>query len=80
MKARVYVTMKRGILDPQGKAIQESLRSLGYDGVREVRAGKYLELELADCPREAAMAQIRELCDRLLANPVIEEYRFELEN
>ena len=79
MKARVYVTMKQGILDPQGKAIQASLQSLGYDGVREVRAGRYLEIELADCPREAAMTLVRELCDRLLANPVIEEYRFELD-
>ena len=79
MKARVYVTMKQGILDPQGKAIQASLQSLGYDGVREVRAGRYLEIDLADCPRETAMTLVRELCDRLLANPVIEEYRFELD-
>ena len=79
MKAKIYVTMKQGILDPQGKAIQASLQSLGYDGVREVRAGRYLEIDLADCPREAAMVLVREICDRLLANPVIEEYRFELD-
>lgn len=79
MKAKIYVTIKGGVLDPQGKAIEESLRSLGYDGVRQVRAGKYLEIELPDGPKEAASTLVRELCERLLANPVIEEYRFELD-
>jgi len=76
--ARVFVTPKRGILDPQGKAIQQSLHALGYPEVGEVRLGKYLEMHVADVSRESVESRIREMCERLLANRVIEDFRFEL--
>lgn len=66
------------MLDPQGKAIERSLHTLGYGEVQEVRMGKYLELEMDAASREAAESRIREMCDKLLANPVIEDYRFEI--
>lgn len=75
-RARVFVTPKRGILDPQGKAVQQSLHTLGYPEVVEVRIGKYVELTVADVSRESADARIREMCERLLANRVIEDYDF----
>jgi phosphoribosylformylglycinamidine synthase len=76
--ARVYVTPKRGILDPQGKAVQHSLHALGFGEVGDVRVGKYIELRLRDASREAAAGRVREMCERLLANGVIEDFRFEL--
>lgn len=79
MRAKIFVCLKTGVLDPQGKAIQHSLHSVGYKEVRDVRIGKYLELELDAPSRESAEARIREMCDRLLANPVIEDYRFEIQ-
>lgn len=80
MRVKIFVSLKRGVLDPQGKAIERSLHSLGYGEVRDVRMGKYIELEAdADSP-ESAEARIREMCDKLLANPVIEDYRFEIGN
>ncbi len=77
--ARVYVTPKAGVLDPQGKAVQHSLHALGYPEVGDVRIGKYLELQLVDVSRESAEARLREMCERLLANRVIEDYRFDVE-
>ena len=74
MKARVFVTLKPGVLDPQGKAIHHALEGLGFDGVRDVRAGKLIELELADGTSDS---DIEEMCRKLLANPVIENYRIE---
>jgi len=74
-KARVYVTLKAGVMDPQGKAVQQALGTLGYSEVREVRLGKYLELSLDD----GSEARVREMCEKLLANPVIEDYRIEME-
>ncbi|MBB5698997.1 phosphoribosylformylglycinamidine synthase subunit PurS [Sphingomonas yantingensis] len=74
MKLRVIVTLKPGVLDPQGKAIQHALGSLGFDGVADVRAGKIFELEVADGTSDAA---IGEMCEKLLANTVIENYRVE---
>ncbi len=74
MKARVFVTLKSGVLDPQGKAIQHALGGLGFDGVNDVRAGKLIELDLADGTSEA---QIEEMCRKLLANTVIENYKIE---
>lgn len=74
MKARVFVTLKPGVLDPQGKAIQHALAGLGFDGVNDVRAGKYIELDLADGTSEA---DIDAMCRQLLANTVIENYRIE---
>ena len=74
MKLRVVVTLKPGVLDPQGKAIQHALGSLGFDGVADVRAGKIFELEVADGTPDTA---IGEMCEKLLANTVIENYRVE---
>lgn len=76
--ARVVVTPKEGILDPQGKAVQHSLHALGYPEVTDVRIGKYLEVRLAEISRESAETRVREMCERLLANRVIEDYRFEI--
>jgi phosphoribosylformylglycinamidine synthase subunit PurS len=78
MKARVTVTLKSGILDPQGKAIESALRSLGVEGVGSVRQGKVFDIELADGDRKAAEALLREAADKLLANTVIENYRVEV--
>lgn len=79
MLAKVIITPKRGVLDPQGKAIASSLHSLGFDEVGAVRMGKYLEVELSPSgTREEAAARVREMCERLLANGVIEDFRFEL--
>ncbi|WP_424475600.1 phosphoribosylformylglycinamidine synthase subunit PurS [Oceanobacillus kimchii] len=76
-KVTVYITLKPGVLDPQGKAIQESLQSLGYQEVDDARVGKYIELQVEEGPN--IEEQITEMCDRLLANPVIENYQFDLE-
>ncbi len=78
MKARVTVTLKPGVLDPQGKAIEGALRSLGIEGVDGVRQGKVFDLELATADRARAEATLREACERLLANTVIESYRVEI--
>ena len=75
MKALVQVTLKKEVLDPQGKAIQRASASLGYDAVKGVRQGKIFELELAAGDLKQARELLRELCDKLLANPVIEDYR-----
>lgn len=74
MKARVLVTLKSGVLDPQGKAIHHALEGLGFDGVNDVRAGKLIELDLADGVEDQA---IEEMCRKLLANTVIENFRIE---
>jgi len=80
MKATVKITLKYGVLDPQGKAIEKSLVQLGFSGVNEVRQGKLIELDIdADTP-EAAEKQITEMCEKLLANTVIERYEIELED
>lgn len=78
MKAKIYVTLKEGILDPQGKAIQQSLEALGYHGLQDIRMGKYLEVTMSGRSRESAQRDLKEMCEKLLANTVIEEYRFEL--
>ena len=74
MKARVFVTLKPGVLDPQGKAIQHALEGLGFGGVQEVRAGKLIELDLADGTGDD---EIAEMCRKLLANTVIENFKIE---
>jgi phosphoribosylformylglycinamidine synthase len=80
MRVKIFVSLKNGVLDPQGKAIERSLHTLGYTEVQEVRMGKYLELNIeASSSRSATENRIREMCDKLLANPVIEDYRFEIE-
>jgi phosphoribosylformylglycinamidine synthase len=76
--AKIYVTLKKGVLDPQGKAVQHSLESLGYKEVRDIRLGKYMEVKFDDIERDKADTMIREMCEKLLANPVIEDYRFEV--
>lgn len=78
MRVKIFVSLKNGVLDPQGKAIERSLHSLGYGEVQEVRMGKYLEFDVDAGSREAAESRVREMCDKLLANPVIEDYRFEI--
>lgn len=78
MKAKVHVTLKTGVLDPQGKAIGHALETLGFTGVGDVRQGKYLEIELAEKDRAKAEAAVKQMCEKLLANTVIENYRFEL--
>lgn len=75
MKVKVHVTLKNGVLDPQGAAIQHALGSLGFDGVEGVRQGKVIELDLADGTSEDTIAQ---MCEKLLANTVIESYRIEV--
>jgi phosphoribosylformylglycinamidine synthase subunit PurS len=78
MKARVRVTLKSGVLDPQGKAIGNALAALGFAGVDEVRQGKLIEIELAETDPTLAHARITAMCQELLANPVIEDYAIEL--
>jgi phosphoribosylformylglycinamidine synthase len=72
---KVQIMLKPGVLDPQGNTVREALHSLNYSGVEEVRLGKYLEIRLDAAGAEAAREQVEEMCRRLLANPVIEEYR-----
>jgi len=79
MKARIKVTLKNGVLDPQGKAIEGALGTLGFSGVESVRQGKYIEVELAEKDRAKAAAAIEEMCKKLLANTVIENYAVELD-
>lgn len=79
MKATVYVTIKENVLDPQGNAVQGSLQTLGFDEVAKVRIGKYMELELDTTDRAVAEERVKAMCEKLLANTVIEDYRFELE-
>ncbi len=79
MKARVHVTLKRGVLDPQGEAIRRALGTMGFDGVESVRQGKVIELELAESDPAKAEAAVREMCEKLLANTVIEAYDVEIE-
>jgi len=78
MQARVFVTLKNGVLDPQGKAIEHALRGLGHEGVEKVRQGKMFEIELADTDAAAAEQRLKVMCERLLANTVIENYRIEI--
>lgn len=79
MRAKIYVTLKNGILDPQGKTVQQSLHHLGYTASKDVRLGKYIEIELSSMPLEEAKQQVAEMCRKLLANTVIEDFRFEVE-
>jgi phosphoribosylformylglycinamidine synthase len=78
MNAKVHITLKRGILDPQGKAIANALHALGFAGVEEVRQGKIIEITLAESDRERARLALEAMCGQLLANSVIEDYAIEL--
>ena len=77
MTARIYVTLRKEVLDPQGKAVLSALKALGFDEVDDVRVGKYVEIAVRGDASEAD-ARVRKMCEKLLANPVIEDFRFEL--
>ena len=79
MKAKVHVTLKTGVLDPQGKAIGHALESLGFEGVGDVRQGNFIELNLNETDPDKARARVGEMCEKLLANTVIENYAIDLE-
>jgi phosphoribosylformylglycinamidine synthase len=78
VKAKIHVTLKQGILDPQGKAIEHALDSLGFKHAANVRVGKYVELDLPEQDKVKAEAEVKQMCEKLLANTIIEEYRYEL--
>ncbi len=78
MKAIVSVNLKNGVLDPQGKAIQHALIGLGFEGIEDVRQGKLIKLELSDTDLDTARAQVTDMCNKLLANSVIEDYTIEI--
>lgn len=79
MKAKITVTPKKAVLDPQGKTVQNALEHMGYKGIKAVHVGKYLEIELADGDKADFQKQIDEACHKLLSNPVIEDYHFTIE-
>ena len=79
MKAKITITLKNGVLDPQGKAIQQGLRSLGFEGIAGARQGKYIELDLDHASKAEAEKAVAEMCEKLLANTVIEQYSIEIE-
>jgi phosphoribosylformylglycinamidine synthase PurS subunit len=79
LKAKVYVTPRASVLDPQGKAVSGALHSLGYAEIEDVRIGKLVEVRLAETSAQAARARLDEMCRKLLANPIVEDYRIEIE-
>jgi len=78
MKAEIYITLKTGVLDTQGAATKKALANIGFDNVNSVRQGKFIELEIAETNHDKATPQVTEICEKLLANTVIENYRFEI--
>ena len=80
MKARIKITLKSGVLDPQGKAIEHALAALGFSGIDDVRQGKYIEVTLSETDKDKAKAQVEQMCKQLLTNTVIENYSFKLES
>ncbi len=78
LKVKIEVTLKKSVLDPQGATVEKSLAALGYDNVGDFRVGKYLEFILQDLNKDKAELQVKEMCQKLLVNPVIEDYTFEL--
>jgi phosphoribosylformylglycinamidine synthase len=78
MKAKIIVTPKKAVLDPQGKSVQNALEHMGYKGIGDVHVGKYLEIELTGADKEGWRKQIDEACHKILSNPVIEDYHFEI--
>ena len=78
MKAKVHITLKNGVLDPQGKAIEHALHGLGFDGASDVRQGKYIELNVSESDKASAKAKVEDMCRTLLANTVIENYSVEI--
>ena len=77
LEAQIFVTLKRSVLDPQGETVKSGLHSLGFGGVEDCRVGKFMVLRLSETDPERAKGQVEEMCWKLLANPVIEEYRFQ---
>ena len=78
MKAKVFVTLKKSVLDPQGKAVQHALSSMGFGEVKDVRVGKFIELDLGSVDKAQAEQKIKTMCEKLLANTVIEDFKYEL--
>lgn len=78
MKAKIHVTLKQGILDPQGKAIEHAMEALGFKSASNVRVGKYMEFDVQETDKAKADQSVRAICEKLLANTIIEEYRYEL--
>ncbi|MBI3755317.1 MAG: phosphoribosylformylglycinamidine synthase subunit PurS [Deltaproteobacteria bacterium] len=78
MKAKVYITLKKGVLDPQGKAVANALETLGYE-VKGLRIGKFIEIELDGASQKDAEKRVKEMCEKLLANTVVEDYKVEIE-
>jgi len=78
MKARVFVTLKQGVLDPQGAAVKHALVSLGFSGVGRVRQGKVIDLELDETDADTALGEVKAMCEKLLSNTVIEDFEIEL--
>ena len=79
MLAKIYITLKKDVLDPQGSVIANSLKSLGFKGIDDVRQGKYIEITLNTQNKETALKKVNEMCERLLANLVIEDYKVEID-
>ena len=79
MKAKIVITPKKAVLDPQGKTVQNALAQMGYTGIGAVHVGKYLEIELTGADRDTAQRQVNDACHKILSNPVIEDYHFEIE-
>ena len=79
VKARVIITLKKTIMDAQGQTVENALHNLGYRGVRDLRIGKYVEMELNGAPEEQLSSQVEEMCRKLLANPIIEDFRVDIE-
>ena len=79
MRAKIVITPKKAVVDPQGKTVQNALAQMGYTGIGAVHVGKYLEIELTGTDRDTARKQMDEACHKFLSNPVIEDYRFEIE-
>ena len=79
MKAKIIITPKKAVVDPQGKAVQSALEHMGYAGIKAVHVGKYLEIELDGTDKEAARKQLDEACRKFLSNPLIEDYKLEIE-
>ena len=79
MKARVHITLKNGVLDPQGKAIEHALAGLGFSDINDVRQGKYIEMDLDETDEATARASVEAMCEKLLANTVIENYKIDLD-
>lgn len=79
MKAKIYITLKKGILDPQGKAVEHALATLGFKSATNVRMGKYVELDINETAKDKAEAAVKAMCEKLLANTVIENYAIDLD-